>query len=163
MRSKAPANKTGSSPRRSFFVRLAAIVTGALAAIFPVAVGFGVLMNPLRRSRSESGGESNGAPIVPICPLDALPADGTPRPFAVVAEVTDAWMHAPAQRIGFVFLSRSDQNPNNVTALSATCPHLGCSVEYDTASSQFECPCHKSGFAKDGQTLFGPSRRGLDP
>ncbi|MEX0611952.1 MAG: hypothetical protein WD229_07510, partial [Pirellulales bacterium] len=28
---------------------------------------------------------------------------------------------------------------------------------------RFECPCHESAFAKDGQKLFGPSLRGLDP
>jgi Rieske Fe-S protein len=35
-------------------------------------------------------------------------------------------------------------------------------VEFDAAEKQFECPCHKSGFAIDGKKLFGPSRRGLD-
>jgi menaquinol-cytochrome c reductase iron-sulfur subunit len=40
---------------------------------------------------------------------------------------------------------------------------LGCAVEFDPANKQFECPCHKSGFAIDGKQLFGPSRRGLDP
>ena len=33
---------------------------------------------------------------------------------------------------------------------------------FDAARKEFECPCHKSGFAIDGKKLFGPSRRGLD-
>jgi menaquinol-cytochrome c reductase iron-sulfur subunit len=86
-----------------------------------------------------------------------------PREFAVVADVSDAWTHAPGQRIGAVFLTRSSKDPNEVTAFTATCPHLGCAVEFDTAKKEYECPCHKSGFAIDGQKLFGPSRRGLDP
>ena len=38
-----------------------------------------------------------------------------------------------------------------------------CAVEFDAAKKEYECPCHKSGFAIDGKKLFGPSRRGLDP
>ena len=96
------------------------------------------------------------------CPLDALPADGMPREFAVVADASDAWTHAIAQRIGAVFLTRSSKDPNEVTAFTATCPHLGCAVEFDASKKDYECPCHKSGFAIDGKKLFGPSRRGLD-
>jgi menaquinol-cytochrome c reductase iron-sulfur subunit len=163
MPSDITAIKRDPAPRRSFFVRAAAIVTGAIAGLFPFAVGFGVITNPLRRSRSAAGGRDSNETLVPICPLEALPADGIPRPFAVTTDVSDAWTHAPAQRIGAVFLSRSSKDANSVTAFSATCPHLGCAVEFDTANSRFECPCHKSGFAKDGEKLFGPSRRGLDP
>src|SRR4051812_4962388 len=162
MHSKASATMHDGEQRRSFFVRVAAIVTGALASLFPVAAGLGVLTNPLRRPKPAAGGES-AETLVPICPLDALPADGTPRPFTVIKEVADAWTHFPAQRVGVVFLSRSNKDPNSVTAFSATCPHLGSAVKYDGANSRFECPCHKSGFAKDGEKLFGPSRRGLDP
>jgi menaquinol-cytochrome c reductase iron-sulfur subunit len=152
-----------SPPRRSFIVRLVAMVTGGIVVLFPFAAGWGVITNPLRRSRGAAGGdESDSAKFVRVCPLDALPADGTPREFAVVADMLDAWTHAPAQRVGAVFLSRFSKDPNTVTAFTATCPHLGCAVEFDAASKIFECPCHKSGFAIDGKKLFGPSRRGLD-
>jgi Rieske Fe-S protein len=150
--------------RRSFIVRLAATIAGSIAALFPFAVGWGVITDPLRRSRNKSGeDEADSTKFVRVCPLDALPADGTPREFAVVADVVDAWTHATAQRIGAVFLTRSNKDPNAVIAFTATCPHLGCAVEFDTSNKQFECPCHKSGFAIDGKQLFGPSRRGLDP
>ena len=155
--SKTPAD---SGERRSFFARLAAIITGGIVALFPFAAGWGVITNPLRRSRSTS--PDDDASFVRVTPLDALPTDGMPREFAVVADATDAWTHAPAQRIGAVFLARSAKNPNDVTAFTAACPHLGCAVEFDAAKKEFECPCHKSGFAMDGAKLFGPSRRGLD-
>ena len=159
--STTPANST---KRRSFIVRFAAAVTGTLVALFPFAAGWGVITNPLRRSRGSAGGDdADSTRFVRVCPLDALPTDGLPREFAVVADVSDAWTHAPGQRIGAVFLTRSSKDPNEVTAFTATCPHLGCAVEFDTAKKEYECPCHKSGFAIDGQKLFGPSRRGLDP
>jgi menaquinol-cytochrome c reductase iron-sulfur subunit len=152
-----------SAARRSFIVRLAATIVGGIVALFPFAVGWGVFTNPLRRPRGTSGGdEIESNKFVRICPLDALPADGMPREFAVVAAASDAWTHAPAQRIGAVFLTRSSKDPNDVTAFTATCPHLGCAVEFDAANKEFECPCHESGFALDGKKLFGPSRRGLD-
>src|SRR3954447_22568328 len=104
MHSKVSATKHDGSARRSFLVRVAAIVTGTLAGLFPIAAGLGVITNPLRRSRLTSGEAGSGEPFVPICPLEALPADGVPRPFAVITDMSDAWTHAPAQRIGAVFL-----------------------------------------------------------
>jgi nitrite reductase/ring-hydroxylating ferredoxin subunit len=165
MQTNAPSTTPAdSAARRSFIVRFAAVLAGGLVALFPFAAGWGVITNPLRRSRGTSGGDdADSTRFVRICPLDALPADGMPREFAVVADVSDAWTHAPAQRIGAVFLTRSSKDPNEVAAFTATCPHLGCAVEFDAAKKEYECPCHKSGFAIDGEKLFGPSRRGLDP
>lgn len=140
------------------------MVSGTIVALFPFVAGWGVITNPLRRRRiTTAGNDSDPAPFSRICPLDALPSDGMPREFAVVAEVSDAWTHAAAQKIGAVFLTRSSKNPNEVSAFSATCPHLGCAVEFDAAKKEYRCPCHASGFAIDGEKLFGPSRRGLDP
>lgn len=162
---KGVSSKTPAEPaeRRSFVVRLAAIISGGLVALFPFAAGWGVITNPLRRSRDTSGSDAADlSTFSRIAPLDALPADGIPREFAVVADMVDAWTHAVAQKIGAVFLIRTSKAPDEVTAFTATCPHLGCAVEFDAAKKEFECPCHKSGFAIDGQKLFGPSRRGLD-
>lgn len=133
--------------------------------LFPFAAGWGVLLHPLRRRATNGIGESSIAEkLVRICPLDALPADGLPHQFAVVADITDAWTREVGQRIGSVFLSRTDVNGKpQVMAFSATCPHLGCAIEFDAHRDRFECPCHESGFAKDGHRLFGPSPRGLDP
>ncbi len=45
------------------------------------------------------------------------------------------------------------------TALSLTCPHLGCTV--DATGDELECPCHGSRFDADGQLLQGPATTGL--
>jgi Rieske Fe-S protein len=150
--------------RRSFFARLAATLVGGIVAIFPFAAGLGVLFDPLRRKGAGNGATSErGTRFVPVCPLDALTADGVPRRFSLAADVTDAWSRRPAQPIGAVYLIRADaEGKPRVTAFTATCPHLGCAVEFNQEANQFECPCHKSGFAADGKQLFGPSRRGLD-
>jgi Rieske Fe-S protein len=78
--------------------------------------------------------------------------------------VVDAWTRAPAQRVGSVFLSRtSSAGGPVVTAFSSACPHLGCAVDFVAAAGRYECPCHESSFAADGEKLSGPSLRGLDP
>ncbi|GAB4488639.1 MAG: hypothetical protein OHK0031_12470 [Anaerolineales bacterium] len=45
------------------------------------------------------------------------------------------------------------------SALSLTCPHLGCTVESDAQG--FTCPCHGSRYASDGALRQGPSTRAL--
>jgi Rieske Fe-S protein len=149
--------------RRSFFTRLGAISLGTLVAVFPFAAGWGVVTSPLRRKNDDGKDNASGDGFVRVCPLDSIPADGTPHAFVVIADVVDAWTRSVNQRIGEVYLTRTDAaGKPNVTAFTAECPHLGCAVEFDAAEGRFECPCHESGFAKDGKKLFGPSLRGLD-
>jgi menaquinol-cytochrome c reductase iron-sulfur subunit len=158
-----PASKPDGE-RRSFFVRFAAIVCGGIVAIFPFAAGWGVITDPWRRGKRAAGSEKPGdAKFVSICPLAALPADGVPHAFPVVSDVVDGWTHAPNQRIGMIFMTRTESGgKSDIVAFNAECPHLGCFVDFNASDQHFECPCHKSAFAKDGEKLYGPSRRGLD-
>lgn len=163
-----PAAKNADSfrlpERRSFLTRAVTVLMGALVAIFPFAAGLGVLFDPLRRRKAGGGNGAGAVPFIPICPLDALPADGSPRLFPVVTDVVDAWSRTPGQRIGAVFLTRTDADGKpTITCFTSTCPHLGCAVDWHGRDDHYECPCHVSAFAKDGQKLFGPSLRGLDP
>jgi menaquinol-cytochrome c reductase iron-sulfur subunit len=151
--------------RRSFLARMAAILIGGVVALFPFAAGLGVLFDPVRRRRARNAAATRDtAGFTRICLLEALPADGVPRQFAVVADARDAWMGITAQRIGSIYLSRNGgENENEqVRAFTAACPHLGCSIEYSLANERFECPCHESAFARQGEKMFGPSLRGLD-
>lgn len=156
----------GRGQRRSFLVRLTAWVVGGLIVLFPFLAGLGVVFDPLRRRQAGATGDElpEGARLVRIGPLDMLPADGVPHQFTVTADTIDAWTRSPAQRIGSLFLTRTDDADGpHVTALSATCPHLGCVVDYQPAASEFQCPCHEAFFTKDGALVSGPSPRGLDP
>ena len=42
--------------------------------------------------------------------------------------------------------------------LKATCTHLGCTVRWDSASNQVECPCHGARYNLRGEVLRGPAR-----
>lgn len=37
------------------------------------------------------------------------------------------------------------------------CPHLGCALKYNDAEHSWDCPCHGSRFAEDGQLIDNPA------
>ncbi|MGV9455830.1 FAD-dependent oxidoreductase [Streptomyces sp. NPDC003635] len=53
-----------------------------------------------------------------------------------------------------------DEN-GQLRAVSARCTHLGCLVAFNRAEQAWECPCHGSRFAPDGEILQGPAVRPL--
>ncbi|MGK3206382.1 ubiquinol-cytochrome c reductase iron-sulfur subunit [Amycolatopsis sp. MEPSY49] len=40
-----------------------------------------------------------------------------------------------------------------VSAVSATCTHLGCRLDLDAPARRLDCPCHRTSFAVDGAVL----------
>ena len=52
-------------------------------------------------------------------------------------------------------------NGDDILALSATCSHLGCNVNYDEATGGFKCPCHSGAYDAAGKNIEGPPPRPL--
>jgi menaquinol-cytochrome c reductase iron-sulfur subunit len=90
--------------------------------------------------------------------LDQL-EDAKPRRVSILADRRDAWTVERGVELGSVWLVRRGAE---VFALSAVCPHLGCSVTAVESDTGFACPCHTSAFAPDGKRTSGPSPRDLD-
>eukprot|EP00898_Chlorokybus_atmophyticus_P002832 jgi/Chlat1/354/Chrsp10S01475 len=44
---------------------------------------------------------------------------------------------------------------------TALCTHMGCLVEWNPISKEFDCPCHGSSFDKYGRVINGPAVRDL--
>ncbi len=139
--------------RRDFLKTAACAVLGGACILPPIVAGVTVLTAPIRVAIS-------GGVKVKLTSLDGLPP-GPPRLFAVNVERTDAWTRHERKAVGAVFLERTGDR--TVKALSAACPHLGGSIEYRTATKDFYCPIHDSGFAADGAVVQpSPASRGLD-
>jgi cytochrome b6-f complex iron-sulfur subunit len=49
-----------------------------------------------------------------------------------------------------------------IYALKTVCTHLGCTPNWLEAEQKFKCPCHGSGFYKDGVNFEGPAPRPLE-
>jgi nitrite reductase/ring-hydroxylating ferredoxin subunit len=47
---------------------------------------------------------------------------------------------------------------DELIGLLATCTHLGCTVAWNAASQQVECPCHGARYNLRGEVLRGPAR-----
>jgi Rieske Fe-S protein len=142
--------------RRGFFKKVLASVLGTVIAVVPFAAGLAVWLDPVRR-KTKAGGQ-----LVRVGTLSALPDDGVPRKFTVLASRVDAWNKSPETAVGAVYLRR--EKGAKPRAFNVVCPHAGCFVDYLPAKNGYLCPCHNSTFALDGKIndAKSPSPRGLD-
>jgi menaquinol-cytochrome c reductase iron-sulfur subunit len=142
-----------ANDRRRFLKKALTLGVGGVLGTVPLGAGLTVLLTPLKQKTGR--GEA-----VFISTLDALPADGTPRKFPVVAVRIDAWNRCEGP-IGAVYLRRLERG---VHALNVVCPHAGCFVDFSADRAGYFCPCHHSSFALDGaiRDPRSPAPRGLD-
>jgi cytochrome b6-f complex iron-sulfur subunit len=54
------------------------------------------------------------------------------------------------------------EGQTQIYALKSVCTHLGCTPNWLEAEQKFKCPCHGSGFYKDGINFEGPAPRPLE-
>jgi cytochrome b6-f complex iron-sulfur subunit len=54
------------------------------------------------------------------------------------------------------------QGKSEIYALRTVCTHLGCTPNWLEGEQKFKCPCHGSGFYKDGINFEGPAPRPLE-
>ena len=155
-----PEQPTPSESRRDFCAKAGSVVLGGLITAVPAAAGVAVVLDPLRR-------KSNGGAFLRVTTLEALPNDGVPRKFPILASKTDAWTRTALTPVGAVYLRRNGDRPPE--ALNVVCPHAGCFVDYvptETATAKvgYYCPCHNSAFGLDGRITDpqSPSPRAMD-
>ena len=127
----------GDATRRGFVNWMLGTSVGAflISVLYPVAR---YLVPPMV-------GESTAASVtLPIKPGDVKPNTGQIFKFG----------SRPA------ILVRT--SAGDLTALSAVCTHLNCTVQYRPDLSHIWCACHNGHFDLNGQNISGPPPRPLD-
>jgi len=71
-----------------------------------------------------------------------------------VGDVSEKWMKS--QRVWIV------RTQSTLYALLGICTHLGCTPRWLGPENKFKCPCHGSGYTKDGVNFEGPTPRPLE-
>ena len=141
--------------RRDFLKKVLASVIGAIITVVPFAAGLAVFLDPLRRKGTAGG-------MIRVTTLEALPDDGVPRKFPILASRVDAWNKFSETPIGAVYLRHTSEG--EIQAFNVVCPHAGCFVDFLPDRNQYLCPCHNSAFSVTGAIAdrSSPAARGLD-
>jgi menaquinol-cytochrome c reductase iron-sulfur subunit len=140
------ATEDNQGERRGFIKFLCFVIGGIVSAV-PFGAGIWANINPLTR---EKGVDGDG--FLKITSVDAIPDDGTPAKFSVIADKEDAWNKFKNISVGAIYLRKE---AGKVKALHTVCPHLGCFIDYRSTKSDFFCPCHNSNFKLDGSIVSG--------
>ena len=88
--------------------------------------------------------------------------------FVFFSDNPDIKLSMPLKNInnGITHLKQSQlfiyKNDKTIDIYDAHCTHMGCILNFDNQTEQFNCPCHKSRFDIDGTRLRGPAKRDLD-
>lgn len=122
--------------RRSFFNRLFQVVMGLWGVAF-ITVVFSYIKAP-RESKSIDEKVSRVGPLSDL-------------------QVDDAKFIAD-ERLPFWVIRTSS---GDLIALSATCTHLRCILQWDKESGRLVCPCHAGAFDLNGNVVAGPPPRPL--
>lgn len=131
-------------------------VAGSLT-IMPLIIGedsrYGPVLDPARKSgapkaigefvRGQAGAVKNFAEYV------------TPGDIASADELQAGEGAVIREGLSKVATYKSDDG--TIVRRSAVCTHLGCIVHWNGFEKCWDCPCHGSQFATDGQVLNGPA------
>lgn len=78
---------------------------------------------------------------------------GNPEDYTV-GEVSTKWVKE--QRVWIV------RDEEGIYVIFALCTHLGCTPRWLRTENKYKCPCHGSGFTKEGINFEGPAPRALE-
>jgi menaquinol-cytochrome c reductase iron-sulfur subunit len=143
-------NKDGVVTRRSFFGSLLAIGTAGMGTLLAVPV-LRFVFYPLYT-------KAGGVVWSDVARVDELPGGEQPVRKTVTFAQRDGWREVVSAQSVYVNRNSSGQ----FQVLSAICPHMGCSVSWQTDHDRFVCPCHGGEFKADGERIAGPPPRSMD-
>lgn len=144
--SDSPPPSTTAPGRRRALVLLINSVIAVIGAALAALLG-AFALRPVGRAARDRW--VRAASFIELTP-------GTPLPRVLSVPRADGWYRERVRQT--VFLVRDG---DTVTALSATCTHLGCQVRWDRDKKRFQCPCHGGAYDAQGRVIEGPPPRPL--
>jgi len=144
--SHIPESPAPTERRRAlilFVNAVVALIGGGLSAVLG-AFAFGARGNATQARWSRAGTTSDLKPDEPVAHVLSVSR-------------VDGWYRARARETVFLVWD----GDKNIRAMSATCTHLGCQVQWEAKQKKFRCPCHGGVYAADGTVLEGPPPRPL--
>ncbi len=144
------AVRARSVGRRGFLAWFLGIGTVSVAGALSVPL-VRFALDPLTRVSTETEWSDLGT-------VDDFTETNVPQKRTISIIQIDGWRKVTSEKVIYVIKGADGQ----LTALSAVCPHLGCSVKWQDSNHDFKCPCHGGTFAPDGALISGPPPRGLD-
>ena len=81
--------------------------------------------------------------------------------FQQPGEVNESFKKTPEGFDGF-WLVNLQPSEDRLVAISIICTHLGCIPSWMPNDAKYKCPCHGSGYYKDGINFEGPTPRPLE-
>jgi Rieske Fe-S protein len=135
--------------RRSFL--------GALLALGVSSVG-ALLSIPLARFSLDPIWRSTSTVWSTVGAVEQFATMTAPVKALITVEQRDGWRKILSTRPVYVVRGAD----GSLHALSAVCPHLGCTITWNERRGQFLSPCHDGVFSPDGGRISGPPPRGMD-
>jgi menaquinol-cytochrome c reductase iron-sulfur subunit len=136
--------------RRSFLGVLLGLGAFFVAALLSVPLIRFALFPLIRRTT-----ELKSSPVGELSEFSPLTE---PVMRTIQIEQVDGWRKAVSEKA--IYVTKDTQG--QLLVLTSICPHLGCTVPWNTERNQFVCPCHGAVYAADGTRVSGPSLRGMD-
>jgi 3-phenylpropionate/trans-cinnamate dioxygenase ferredoxin reductase subunit len=112
--------------------------------------GVGDAIQALIRSREQVDPRALADPDTPLPGTEEPPVELVPGEGVVLERGEDS-------------VAVAKDTAGVVHAVSAVCTHLGCIVEWNADDQTWDCPCHGSRFAIDGEVIEGPAAEPLAP
>jgi cytochrome b6-f complex iron-sulfur subunit len=101
-----------------------------------------------------TGALISAALLFPLLRFLGFTVKTKPRYVTVAAPLPASGFHAERDFILFAHKQKA-------WAISRTCTHLGCRVNFLEDKQLIECPCHQSRFTDEGKLISGPAEKDL--
>jgi Rieske Fe-S protein len=144
-------NQSRAVPKKARFVQRRSLLTGGAAAAASLLVGAGIGAAIEHAGASPVAATHSPYSNTPIVPK-TIPTK-LQHVTTLTKLGTDAVFFKSDALVGYVIRGDGDESwadQGGIIAMSASCTHMGCTVQWQNSDRRFHCPCHGGMFTQDG-------------